>query len=312
MAVLFNNVWERIDLKIITLAGREKEWIDQLRALSEASGLAVMADFFRHKSDKPVIESPAPAPIASADHVNALDALCQTQDCLWWTQGTSLLFRSRAWYDIRRYEISTRWLSDVSKHLQAQHGVPMYADVLRLLELTPEQIIGLQSGFYNGENSGHGGGAEEKELVEAHSLLEILRENASPQGNRVPVPGWNDLCRHNADKTLAQVILSYDTMTLAQRGQIPAYLQAQPHRFTPQEQTDFFAVVYRPEETARTGAGGYKNVSIRVFDGFGTGLLKARDPLAEMQTHGGNAVVLTLPLTLPDDRRGNTRIEVAP
>ena len=303
------------DPKAVAIAMREKEWLDKLHALAEASGIPVMADFYRAKGEEKLREDPATAiaPKDLADAVNVLDQLSGTHGSLWWTSGTTLLLRTRAWYETRRYEIPDRWLLDVSKHLQGQRGIPTYADVLRLLELTPEQMYGLQSGFYyeGGSESSFSSPAFEKELWATRSLLELLRDNASPRGNDVPVPTWEDLGKHGADKTLEQVILTYDTLTPRQRGLIPMYLQTQPHQYTPEQSTDFFALLYRPEKTIQVGTGGYKNVPIRVSGGFGTRLVEARHPLSELPNES-NQVILTLPLSLPDDRRGNTRVEIGP
>ena len=278
------------------------------------TGNPVMADYFRAKDMESLFENPAPALTAKelANATNMLDAFCRPGGCLWWTSGKTLLLRTRTWYVTRRYEISDRWLLDVSKHLQAQRGIPTYADVLRLLDLTPEQMVGLQSGLYNRGAGNDVGAAPEKEVLAVHNLLQLLRDNASPQGNGVPVPTWEEINKHNSDKTLAQVILTYDTLTPQQRGLIPAYLQTQPHQYTQEQCTDFFALLYRPQETVQVGTGGYKNVTIRVFGGFGTGLLATREPLYEMQKNGSNPVILTLPLSVPDDRRKNTRVEITP
>jgi hypothetical protein len=302
------------DLKAVALAIREKEWIDSLRVLAEASGTPVMADLFRAKDEDALHDNPASVGGSGGTSiaVNALDTLCGPRGYLWWTSGKTLLLRTRTWYETRRYEIPDRWWLDVSKRLQAQRGIPTYNDVLRLLELTPEQLYGLQSALhYSASGAGREyTAAQQKELLAARNLLELLRDNASPLGNSGPVPTWNDLVSRKLNGTLAQVILSYDTLTPRQRGLIPAYLQTHPHKFTPQQGTDFIGLVFRPEEAVAVGADGYRNVTVHVIGGFGTGVLEARDPLNAVQMTGSNPVFLTLPLSMPDDRRKNTRIEV--
>ena len=296
-------------------AMREKEWMEQLRALADTSHISIMADFFRYQSREhaPPVAITAPASPDNADAAQMLDVLCKAQGSLWWTCGKTLLLRAAVWYDARHYEIPDRWLLDVSKRLQAQKGVPTYADVLRLLELTPEQMAGLQSGHYNRDATENSQAyAQQKELAAAHTLLELLGDNASPQGNRAPVPTWNDLCSHAVTKTLAQDILTYDALTPQQRSQIPAYLQTQPHQFTPGAACRFLCRTLPPAGNSANRNRGYKNVAVRIFGGFGTGLLNTRDPLAEMQSFGSNPVILTLPLSIPEDRRGNTRIKVTP
>jgi hypothetical protein len=93
---------------------------------------------------------------------------------------------------------------------------------------------------------------------------------------------------------------------------IPAYLQSQPHQYTPEQCTDFFAVVYRPQDAIQSGSGGYSNVPFHVFGVFGAGLRQSQNPLQEMQKLGSNRVTLTLPASIPDDRRKNTRVEISP
>ena len=307
---------EMPDPEVISLATREKDWLDQLRKISEASGVPVMADFFRTTDDESLRESlgvSAGASKDTADTVSALDAICRRKSYLWWTTGKTLLLRTRTWYETRRCEIPDRWLLGVSKHLQAQGGVPTYADVLRLLELTPMQVIGLQSALYSPGGTGEArySSAHVKEVCATYNLLELLKDNASPQGNRVPVPTWSDLHELQADNSLQQFILSYDSLTPQQRGLIPAYLKTQPHQYTEEEVTDFFALLYRPEEKVQGTAGGNKSVPIRVAGGFGTGVLQARLPLTALP-NPSNPVTLSLPLSVPDDRRKNTRVELAP
>jgi hypothetical protein len=143
-------------------------------------------------------------------------------------------------------------MRDVSNRLREQKGVPTYADVLRLLDLTPKQMYGLQSSLYAGGEHPHPT-TFVKEIWAAHDLLELLQDRASPLGNGAHVPTWEEIVKHRADDRLDQVILTGDGLTTRQLSLLPAYLQAQPHQLSPEQSADFFAVIYRPSESAEVG-----------------------------------------------------------
>jgi hypothetical protein len=130
------------EARTVSIAAGEKTWPDRLRKLAAATGRPVLADYYRSK----LLNQPRSAAAAPpGDPVGALDALCQPVGYLWWTRAETLLLRKRDWFVQQEYEVPDRWLLSVAARLQAQRGLPTYGDVFRVLELSDEQITGLNS-----------------------------------------------------------------------------------------------------------------------------------------------------------------------
>jgi hypothetical protein len=266
-------------------AALEKAWPDRLRRLAEASGLAVMADYYR---GKPLARPPdVPDTTKSADTPTAaLDALCQRDGCLWWMRGKTLLLRKRDWYRQRLYEVPDRWMLALIERLKIQSGIPTYADVARLLELTTDQIVGL--------NSLQGGSyVEDAEMLAGlPELLAIV--TASPKGLTAPLTTGSP----TADG-LDRITLMYSDLAPRQRALLPAFLEAQDPPFPEAEVMGFSARLFCSSDKPQTNGLGYLSVPVRVEWSFGD---------LSSSWH----VTLFLPASLPDDRRGRTRIEVVP
>jgi hypothetical protein len=266
-------------------AAAEKAWPDRLRRLAEASGAAVMADYYR---GKPLARPPDAAdPTRPADAPTAaLDALCQRDGYLWWMRGKTLLLRKRDWYQQRLYEVSDRWMLALIERLKIQSGIPSYADVARVLELTTDQIVDL--------NSLQGGSyVDEPELLAGlPELLAIV--NASPKGLTTPLTTGSPTA-----EGLERSTLTYRVLTPRQRALLPAFLEAQDPPLPEAEVMAFSARLFCPSDKPQSNGTGYLSVPVRVEWSFGE---------ASSRRH----FTLFLPASLPDDRRGRTRIEVVP
>ena len=150
------------------------EWRDQLHQLADKTQTHVMADYYR--ADTPVAPPDLPTSPSVNPDVNALDALCRPQLCLWWVQDRTLLVRKREWYFVRQYETPDRWVREMADSLKAHDGKPTYEDVLRLDRLTPLQIAGL--GLARGVTAAH--------LDSLPGLLALLRACALNLHNTLP------------------------------------------------------------------------------------------------------------------------------
>ncbi|HLK60639.1 MAG TPA: zf-HC2 domain-containing protein, partial [Chthonomonadaceae bacterium] len=142
-------------------AAKQTNWTDRLKALSAESGLPVMADYYR---SRPVAQEHGSVMDVAAQN-SGLDAFCQSAGYLWWTQGKTLLFRKRNWYDQRRYEVPDRWVEETIRSVEGHDDHPTYADVFRLRDLSFPQMMGL---------CGDIDGVEQYDAVEYAGAAQIL------------------------------------------------------------------------------------------------------------------------------------------
>ena len=118
------------------------DWRDRLHKLADLAQISVMADYYR----VPLflnVEDAAQSQTDASD-IAALDTLCRPAAYLWWLQGKTLLFRKREWVIVRQFEAPDSWTRELEKSIAANKGEPTYADLLRLTQLTPRQINGLE------------------------------------------------------------------------------------------------------------------------------------------------------------------------
>jgi hypothetical protein len=274
-------------------------WPDRLRQLAEKTGVPVLADYYR-LTGLPLAPKET---IKGEGAMAALDTLGAQEGCLWWMRGRTLLFRKRDWFLRRQYEVPDRWLAEVSRRLQAEKGVPTYADVLRLTELTPRQQLGLLS-------------LQETRIVFSPfdlrydprtaglaELLAILKERPTPDGdgrlqivNSGSMDGLAPEDRAKAEQEVsAKHDLTFDRMTGYQRQMIPVFLAAQS-RDVSGEPWEKFRIWLRAQDSGETRRN-YRHVPVTLSWQMGS---------------SQNDYTLSLPLTLPDDRRAKTLVEVVP
>jgi hypothetical protein len=266
-------------------AAAEKAWPDRLRRLANASGVAVMADYYR---GKPLARPPdAPDPTRPSDAATAaLDALCQRDGYLWWMRGKTMLLRKRDWYQQRLYEVPDRWMLALIERLKTESGIPSYADVGRVLELTTDQIVGL--------NSLQGGSYvdDSEMMVGLPELLAIV--NAAPKGLTAPLTTGSPTAEGRD-----RITLTYRVLTPRQRALLPAFLEAQDPPIPAAEVMGFSARLFCSSDRPQTNGSGYLSMPVRVEWSF-------------EDVSSRRHFTLFLPASLPDDRRGSTRIEVVP
>jgi hypothetical protein len=280
-------------VKAVRAASGEKAWPDRLHKLADGSGLTVAADYYRVR---PITASfSEPRPPASGEAAAALDVLCRPEGYLWWVRGQTVLVRKRDWFIQRRYEVPDRWLLDVVE--RARQAPLTCADVIRVRDLTDDQIIGL--GLFRG------GPAEEYLEGQFNRAEQIggLREylaivSAAPRNSSGQIE--NTEFRSYDGTTGAGLTLKHDTMTPLQRRLVPAFLAAQDYPVSPADPEQFSLSLFRSGRTPSTTAAGYKCVHFRL----------AWDSGGKEKFSLGYS--LNLPASLPGDRRDRTRIEVLP
>jgi hypothetical protein len=219
---------------------------------------------------------------------------------MWWPRGKSLLLRNRAWYRQRLYEVPDRWMVAMIERLKAQQGVPTHGDVLRVLELTPEQTMGLNGLAEPPGMFGFQGQTRE--------LLTVIR--AGPKNLSAPIPG---LQHGLSPEAWQRTWLKYPAMTPDQRRLLEPFLDAYPYPVPAVKAREFQARLLLDPFAAQTLARMMKSP---------TGTPLVLDPdyrfvTVTMQFSLGDEKrtwlnSIRLPASLPDDRRDRTRIEVVP
>jgi hypothetical protein len=283
--------------------------------LAQSSGIPVMADFYRSgPATRPLNDTDALAwGLRSGDadsaaaaqtraETAALDGLCQPEGYLWWTRRKTLLLRNRNWFAQRRYEVPDRWILTMAARLKAQSGIPTYADVLSLLELTPDQVAGLNSAADPRRS------INPYDMNRVHELLAIVR--ASPRDIHAPLATIDDM----SPQALRRRWLRYTNLTPRQRLLLPAFLETYSYPIAPQDAQGFeLRLTFNPapepeprEHLERMGAWPPTNDPDYRFVPVDLGFRVTRD--------GGRIYGrgVALPASLPDDRRGKTKIELIP
>lgn len=294
-------------LPAIQGAGKLAAWPDRLRELAKRSGLSVCADYYRSKpatTSLPPLDAAAPGPgggtpaNAEPEAVAALDSLCRRDAYLWWTRGRSLLLRKRDWYYQRLFEVPDRWMLATAARLHAQKGVPAYGDALGLLALSREQVAGLAS---IGEPQG-----AVHPWLHFHEFLPIIRAGAP--GARVPLPNLRTLPAEQLKRTR----LRYAELNPLQQALVVQFLQVYPYPVAPDEARRFRGrLIYNPEPILRSP--GYleqmKARGLTLDLNYRTAAIQIGYSLeGEGRTYFNE---IQLPLSLPDDRRAQTRVEIA-
>ncbi len=272
-------------------AQSQPSWIDQLQKLAEASGVVVLADFYRSSPVNPVSKEAPEPPLNARDlpEAAALDRLCWREGYLWWTRpGGAVLFRKRDWFEQQRYEVPDRWLAETARRMKVQKHVPKVGDLLRARELTARQILGL-----NGMNT-EGFSYSEFETVGGLELADFLsRELAnhpapagqSPMTDRSLAPG----------RPFLKAFFIDDTTALASNAAFLAFLTAQA---SPIPLTDirYFQADISTEDRGDGPGDGWKDASMVVN-------WKVR-PLMDKRQN------ICLPFEVKNDRRDQVKIEV--
>jgi hypothetical protein len=271
--------------RAIRAAAAQKSWPDWLRNLAETAGVPLMADYYR---GKPVARPPDdltsagdPDPPAAA-----LDTLCQPAGFLWWLRGKTLLLRKRDWFQQQLYEVPDRWMVSTAEHLKTEGGIPTVADALRVLELTSDQIAGLDS-------LPDGPWVEEPDaLTGLRELLAIVQ--ASPRDKTGPLP-----VGASPAKMGERSAFRFSDLTPGQRCLLLAFLDAQDYPAAPADALGFSVRLSRPPRCPEVTGSGYRYAPVEVEWSFGSDTSRRSLPL-------------DLPASLPEDRRDRTKVEVVP
>lgn len=271
------------------------DWPERLRLLSEASRRPVLSDYFRLRSRSPM--SPDDGSRSGAG--GALDAMSRDEGSLWWVRGRSLFFRKTDWYQRRLYEPPDRRLAEAARRLADHHEWPIYADVYRLNDLTFKQQLGLAILGANRNGPIPRIMAHESVSLAGLPLLPALFENAPTYVHRANAPLISRALESTEvyHRAIDAATLRSSGMAEKQHADLLAFLAAQSKQPEGIPIEAFFAYVQadKPVEADR----GYRSVPVSIHWQYGPGGLQGD-------------YEIPLPLTIPDDRRGETRISLAP
>jgi hypothetical protein len=258
----------------------EATWMEQLRALSEAAGKPLLADFYR---GSPVNRPPAEeaVDVTLSPGVRSLDRLCAGSQYLWWTRGTSLLLRKRDWVTQSRYEVPESWLLRVQDRLAVHSGAVWSADVALAGELTAAQTDGLAAQARGSMASDSCDGEALRAVLALAGPTLRLRDRPLPMER--PGGGAPPLTLTLGDLPPGQ------RSGITQLGQRLGWLLAP-------EEVRAFRLRLSVGVPLRSAAGEYQ--SVRVYCDYG--------PSHQMQSK------LYLPLRLADDSRGRAVVEKQP
>jgi RNA polymerase sigma factor (sigma-70 family) len=261
-------------------------WPDQLRTLAEKTGIAVMADYYRSKSVVVPVEDDEAA--SAQPSVEALDTFCRPEGYLWWNRGKTLLFRKRDWYNQRLYEVPDRWVLALCQRLRAQNGIPTYADVLSLLDLSTNQIVGL--------NQSAGNSSDRRLLA---GLRELLAAAAViPDDKNRPI--WSGVLNSPTENNLRRASLLPDPTDPRQRARLNAFAQVFDPSFFTNPNLDAFGFLFYAGTGEQKAQAGAARVVVMLYTHE-----KGREGMRM-------GYILSLPTSLPDDRRDKTTVQVAP
>jgi hypothetical protein len=267
----------------IAEAGKDEDWVERLKRLADAAGTPILADYYRCPPIQQASESrqvETPTKTASRE---ALDALCARPGYLWWVRGKTLLMRKRDWFLQRRYEAPDRWMLAIIERLQRHGGQATYGDVAGLLELSDEQIYGLSRMAL--------GGPTEAEL--AGGLRPLLGILNAPRLASFPVASSSSLSTEEARRIIVQ-FPGLDPAQLRDLGRLTAAVDPPNQPASPEGWQQFRAQIIRRGAQPGRGRSGYQFIAVDVSWRAGS------------DASGGFEV--SLPLSLPDDRRESTRV----
>lgn len=278
-------------------AAREKSWVDGLNKLAQAAQTPIVADYYR---SKPVIyrqERTLPPAEALKEPAAGLDAFCAPHGYLWWNAGSTLLFRKRDWFIQRQYEVPDRWYAQIAQRLQKQQGVPTHTDVLRVLELTTRQVAGLN-------NLGRERELDESFLAGLPETLALLRTSKRPLNSPVHVGDLTYNLDGNLDRQVSHPLTPFTRQQAALFERLEA---AQPYGIpTEVKNGEFKITLFCKQKEPRTTETNYQAVPI----GIKWDLTRMLTPQRGIGARGDLEV--HLPLSVPDDRRDRTRVELLP
>lgn len=281
----------------IRAAMAEKAWPDRLRRLAEDTGMSLLADYYRVPPFTEHFTRAFPDELARTIIVTDLDTLCELNGSLWWMRGKSLLLRQRDWFFSQRpYEVPDRWLLQMVQ--RAQRGPFTCADVLRVLDLTDDQILGLRlltekplevDGITRPVNRAEQTGGLRKYL--AIAAASPRNRDGRIENTQIVVP---------PSIPIQGLALKYKSMTPLQRRLIPVFLAARNSLFSPADAEQFSLLLSSTAKAPETTPSGYKHVPFRLAWDMGK------------KEYVSPGWTLDLPASLPDDRREQTRVEVVP
>jgi len=256
-------------------------WADRMKALTEKTGTSIVSDYYRSKpimvaaqeKDEPGLD----------DRIQALDKVCRPSGYLWWTQGKTLLFRKRDWYNQKQFEVPDWWVVKLASSIKAHEGIPTYGDVFSLLDLSMNQLIGAVESA--------GGFANKNLMRGAPEYLAAARGTGVTPSRSI----WNGVIQDVASARNAALVANLSDPR--QRKLMNDFETISGKRIL-REDSDPADVGYTIMPNYLPGKNPEADsvqVSLNLYLG---------------KSSMGAGYLLRLPLKLPDDRRDKTIIEV--
>ncbi len=211
---LVTDVPATLTIEALNTAAAKSDWMDRLRALSEATQLPVMSDYFRtnYTNYTDGNKTASATPQALGDGVIAtMDRFCESYQRLWWTRGQTLLLRCVSWPTMRDYEVPDRWILNLCRQIHAHNDAPTFADLYAVLTLTPKQMAGLAK-MYNVYSANLG----RPKTLNTRAFLEMVRVCLFNDSQPLPPD--------TTDRRPASDLITYATMPAAARAYLPAVL----------------------------------------------------------------------------------------
>ena len=276
-------------------AGRD--WPSRLQELAEKTGLPVLSDYYRLHCRPDGLD----ARPTIKDAASPWDAFAYDAGSRWWTRGRSVLFRKRDWFQRDRYEIPDPWLDTTTALLRAHGETPRLGDLLRVADLSTQQQLAVSSLGVERSVAYDTFEDDQERTAGLPELLALLKGRYPPRSRKdVRLVRQSTIPREQYEAVERSVTLTYADMMPDQRALLLPFLLAQRENLDGVA-LERFSVTVWPEEP-------------RDVKDPAPGMPRCRFvPLTinwRMGRSRGSFDRLTLPLTVPDDRRTETRVEV--
>ena len=239
-----------------------------------------MSDFYH---SKPMHFSTEGEETTSNDPATAaLDALCREPGYLWWARGKTLLLRKRDWYYQRLYEVPDAWIQTLVRHVKEQNGKVTNGDVLSLLDLTTDQIVGLS------ESSG---GQDDRRILAGLRMMLAVMAN-SPVDRKAPIyAGRVQPATDNSRRATVKPNLADPRMNAFFKALLAEHF---PDLLNHPNLADVGLIIV----PARPDSKATESVMVATLFPFGDGIRMG--------------YLFNLPLVLPEDHRDKTEVRVIP
>jgi hypothetical protein len=273
-----------------------RDWSERLERLAAAAQVPVVSDYYRvlcRPSDR--MEPPG-----EADSASRCDRFARENGSLWWSRGRTVFFRKCDWSLRERHEIPDSWLDITIARLRAHGETPTLGDLLRVGQLAFPQQMAVGSLGVQRTEVADTFETEQERLAGLPELLALLRGRYMPRSREeVRLVRRGEVSREQYEAIERRVTLTFAEMTPDQRALLLPFLLAQREDLDGFDLERFSVTVWveEPQDVKYPAPGvpTCRFVPLQINWRMG----RSR----------GQFDRLTLPLTVPDDRRAETRVE---